>query len=209
MKKCIWKSFPDLKEAGRITKTPTSPSLRPTVAFVIFMLSLSRSLHTHTHTHDGFLPAPFDGSLQVWCRFTSESPMVIQVLSVVPIISFIAKNEFLFFWFRIELGIIHCIPPLFVSSYGRILLYVSPFFSFFFCHPMTHGVPAPAIWSELQLPQLWEHWILNPLCRAWDPTCIPALPRHHQSHCATVGTPCSLCLLWLCEIFAEDMPVIL
>ena len=46
--------------------------------------------------------------------------------------------------------------------------------------------------SELQLrpkPQLWQCWILNPLSLARDWTCVPALPRHSQSCCATAGTP--------------------
>ena len=38
-------------------------------------------------------------------------------------------------------------------------------------------------------PQLWQHQIRNPLCRSRDQTCAPALPRHRQSHGATVGTP--------------------
>ena len=43
------------------------------------------------------------------------------------------------------------------------------FFLFFLGHPKTDGVPRPGIKSELQLrprPQLWQHQILNPLCRA-------------------------------------------
>ena len=40
-------------------------------------------------------------------------------------------------------------------------------FSFFGC-PVAYGVPGPGIRSEPQSwpkPQLWQHWILNPLCR--------------------------------------------
>ena len=67
----------------------------------------------------------------------------------------------------------------------------SQFFFFFFGHPAVHGVPGPGIRSE---PQLWPQlkcWISNALCQAGDQTCIPVLPRHSQSHCATVGTPSS------------------
>lgn len=58
--------------------------------------------------------------------------------------------------------------------------------------PMAYGVPGPKIRSEPQLqpkPQPWWRRILNPLCRAGDGACVPVLPRHHQSHCATAGTP--------------------
>ena len=70
---------------------------------------------------------------------------------------------------------------------------ISFFFSlsFFFGCPSVYGVPRQGIRSELQLwlkPQLWQHQILNPLCLAGDRICIPVLPRHHQSHCTTVGT---------------------
>ena len=37
-------------------------------------------------------------------------------------------------------------------------------------------------------------WILHPLGWARDRTCIPALQRHCQSHCATAGTPRSTLL---------------
>ena len=50
------------------------------------------------------------------------------------------------------------------------------FFSPCFGHPTACVVPGPEIRSELQLqpmPQLWQHWILNPLCRAMDQTCTP------------------------------------
>ena len=61
----------------------------------------------------------------------------------------------------------------------------SPFLSF---RPTAYGVPGPGIRSKPQLQpvlQLWEHRILNPLGWARDQTCIPVLPRHCQSHCAT------------------------
>ena len=64
------------------------------------------------------------------------------------------------------------------------------FFSFFFfgC-PEVYGVPRPGIRSELQL---WQCWILNPLCWAGDQTWVPVLPRHCQSCRATAGNPKSL-----------------
>ena len=65
------------------------------------------------------------------------------------------------------------------------------FFFFLFGHPAAYGVPRPGIRSELQLqpkPQLWQHRILNPLYWARDRTCLPALPKHCQSHWATEGT---------------------
>ena len=68
--------------------------------------------------------------------------------------------------------------------------------SFFF---FFHFWPPYGIWSsratirskpqsrsELQLQ---EPHILNLLCWAGDWIWVPALPRHHQSHCATAGTP--------------------
>ena len=64
---------------------------------------------------------------------------------------------------------------------------------------MVYGISWPGIRSELQLwptQQLWQHsWILNPLCPAWNQTCVPVLQRCHQSHCATVGAP-RYCILW-------------
>ena len=36
--------------------------------------------------------------------------------------------------------------------------------------------------------QLWQPWILNPLCLAGDWTCIPAVQRHLKSCCSTAGT---------------------
>ena len=67
------------------------------------------------------------------------------------------------------------------------------FFSFsFFAHPWPVEFPGPGIRSQLQLPpmlQLWQCWIFNPLCPAGDRTCVPALQRHHGSHCTTAGTP--------------------
>lgn len=48
-------------------------------------------------------------------------------------------------------------------------------------------------------PQLWQHRIVNPLCRAGNRTCAPALPRYHWPHCATARSP--LYSLWLRRFF--------
>lgn len=66
-------------------------------------------------------------------------------------------------------------------------------FSFFppvFGCPTAYGVSRPG--SDLSInskPQLQQHWILNSLCWAGEGTCVPAVPRHHWSHCATARTP--------------------
>ena len=65
-------------------------------------------------------------------------------------------------------------------------------FCFFFGCPGARGVSGPTIRSKLQLqpkPQRWQCQILNPPFQAGDQTCIPALPKCHQSCCATVGPP--------------------
>ena len=65
------------------------------------------------------------------------------------------------------------------------------FFSFFSC-PAAYGVPRPGIRSKPRSgpkSQLWQCWILNPLCQAGDLTCVPLLPRCCQSRCVTAGTP--------------------
>ena len=73
-------------------------------------------------------------------------------------------------------------------------------FSFFGC-PTAYGIPRRGIRHELQLwfkPQLYQCWILNPLCWAGDWTCVPALPRRYWSLCATSGT---WALLWHCYVY--------
>ena len=61
------------------------------------------------------------------------------------------------------------------------------FFFFLFGCPSAYGIPqVPAIRSKRQR---WQCWFLNPLCWAGDRTHIPVLPRRHQSHCTTAGTP--------------------
>ena len=65
----------------------------------------------------------------------------------------------------------------------------STFFSLFGC-PAASGVPRPGIRSELRLrpkPQRQERQILNALCQARNRTCVPGLPRRHQSCCTTGG----------------------
>lgn len=64
-------------------------------------------------------------------------------------------------------------------------------FVFLFGRPVVCGVPGSAIRSEVWLQpilQLWQPRILNPLCRAEDRTCEPALQRCHWSCYATAGT---------------------
>ena len=61
---------------------------------------------------------------------------------------------------------------------------------FIFGCPMAHGVARSGIRFELQLqPKLQRCWIPNSLCGAGDGTCVPVLPRCHQSCCTTAGTP--------------------
>ena len=68
--------------------------------------------------------------------------------------------------------------------------------SFFFGCPMAYGVTGLGGSDRSHrcnvLPQLWQCWILNPLCWARDQTCIPALQRCHRSCCTTAGAPPSL-----------------
>ena len=78
------------------------------------------------------------------------------------------------------------------SVASNIIDHKNPFFLFIFGHPSAYGVPGSGVRSEPQVQpkqQLWQRQILNPLCWAGDQTCIPALPRHRQSHCTTGGTP--------------------
>ena len=65
-------------------------------------------------------------------------------------------------------------------------------FFFFFVYPMAYGVPRPWIRCKPQvwpMPQLWQGWISNRLCKARDQNLVPVLQRWHQSHCTTVRTP--------------------
>ena len=71
---------------------------------------------------------------------------------------------------------------------------VSFFFFFFFVHPTAYKIPGqgtesePPLWPTLQL---WQHWILNPLCQAGYRTCVSPLQGCCQSssHCTIVRTP--------------------
>ena len=65
------------------------------------------------------------------------------------------------------------------------------FFFFFFATLSAYEVPGPGIRSETLLQftlQLQQCWILNPLCQAWDWTCVSMQLRHCWSHCTTAGT---------------------
>lgn len=61
------------------------------------------------------------------------------------------------------------------------------FFFSFFGHPKAYGLPRLGIRSKPQkqhtpqLQQHQQHQILNPLCQAWNQTCVPELQRHWQS----------------------------
>ena len=79
--------------------------------------------------------------------------------------------------------------PIYQKNYHLNTLYIFCLFCFVL---LACGVPGPRIISKPQLQlklQLQPQQILNPLCRARDRTCNPALPRHHQSHCTTAGAP--------------------
>lgn len=82
-----------------------------------------------------------------------------------------------------------------ITSWSKYIFYcISNTFFFFFSffgRPAAYGVARPGIRSKPRLqpkPQVQQSLILNPLCWAGDQTCVPALPRCRQSHCATVGT---------------------
>ena len=64
-----------------------------------------------------------------------------------------------------------------------------PHFFFFFLAALRHmkflGQPR-GITSK---PQLWQCWVFNPPCSTRDQIGKPALQRHCQSCCTTVGTP--------------------
>ena len=52
-------------------------------------------------------------------------------------------------------------------------------FSSFFVCPTAHGIPGLGIRSEPQVGpmlQLWQCWILKPVCQARDQICIPGVP---------------------------------
>lgn len=65
-------------------------------------------------------------------------------------------------------------------------------FFFFFNHPGAYGVAQSGIEYEPELPpkpRWWQHHIFKPLCWAGIKPASQLLQRHHQSCCATVGTP--------------------
>ena len=64
--------------------------------------------------------------------------------------------------------------------------------------PGVHGVPKPGVRSEPQSQPKW--WLrlnrsLTHCVRLGIPTCVPTLPKHCQSCCATAGTPRFLLLI--------------
>ena len=66
------------------------------------------------------------------------------------------------------------------------------FFLSFLGLPTAYGILGLRIRCEPQskpMPQLWQHYIPNPLCWARGQTFIPVLQRRCRSHCITVGTP--------------------
>ena len=76
---------------GILTRPPRSDlTVALYLAYVIFLLLIT---HTHTHTHTRRTLFSFLHHLTVVCRYhaTSKSAVVTQVLSVVQIMSFLAK----------------------------------------------------------------------------------------------------------------------
>ena len=62
----------------------------------------------------------------------------------------------------------------------------SGLFFFFWPHPRHIEVPRPGTKSEPQLgptPQLWQHWILNPLRQARDGTYTSAATQAAAETC--------------------------
>ena len=65
--------------------------------------------------------------------------------------------------------------------------------------PRPETVPKPQFWP---MPQL----NFNPLCWAKDPACVPALPRHCWSHCATVETQIFFLDFWGPNLHHMEVP---
>ena len=58
------------------------------------------------------------------------------------------------------------------------------------------------IWAAIAAcAELWQRWILNPLCPAGDWTCIPGLQRCRQSCFATARTPIWFFKYWKYRIW--------
>ena len=73
---------------------------------------------------------------------------------------------------------------------------------FSFLATLAYGVPGPGIRSEPQSwpkSQLQQRLIPNSLFMAENQTCVPALLRHHQSHCATVWTVIFNAQVYICK----------
>ena len=108
----------------------------------------------------------------------------------------------------------HNLGPFQVSLHFRMFYFYFLFFPFL---PAPWHMEFPGQGSFSSSLQLWplrscSNTRFNPLCQAGDQTCVPALQRCHQSHCATMGTPhlmmfCVCCFqekhslwLWRCLI---------
>ena len=95
--------------------------------------------------------------------------------------------------------------------YSIRLMSLFLFHFFLFWPPCSLWCSRTGIISEPQMQpklQRWQCWILNPLCWARDGTCILALPRCHQSHCAIVGTPLSVFMLYFIILITIVLKVI-
>ena len=86
---------------------------------------------------------------------------------------------------------------------------------FFFGHLAAYGVLRPGIGSG---PQLWQYWVLNPLCQDGGQTCVPVLQRCcwpvappwelHLFLCPSLGKSLNICGLTL-FIYKVEMITIL
>ena len=79
-------------------------------------------------------------------------------------------------FFFIEVQLIYC--PSFLPSFPPPLPPPPPALR-------SSKASRPGLRSELQM---WQLWILNPLCPVRKRTCVPVLPRHHLSCCVTART---------------------
>ena len=73
-----------------------------------------------------------------------------------------------------------CLDSLTCRFSSLLFSFVCLFVCFLFSRPTAYGVPGSRIRLEPQLkptPQLWQPWILNPLCQARDQTGIPEPPQ--------------------------------
>ena len=78
-----------------------------------------------------------------------------------------------------------------VKSGHIYVIYLCNTYIIYLPPPTVYEVPRSGIISKPQLQhklQLWQRWILNPLCQARDQTCVLALQIHSRSLHATAGT---------------------